>query len=676
MGQVFLATRTGPGFEQKAAVKVLWSVHAQEEVRARFLRERRLLASLDHPGLARFVDGGFMKDGRPWFAMEYVAGKPIDAHARGLGLRERLELFIEVCSSVAYAHQRLIVHRDIKPPNVLVDDTGRARLLDFGIAGVLEDIDDGVQTQTGAGPLTLQYASPEQVNGSVVTTSSDIYQLGLLLYELIAGARPYELHGSSLMMAMEVIGDRTPAKPSTRNPDVGPDLDAIVMSALAKDPDARYRSVAALAEDVRRFLEGLPVRAVPPSAWYLTQRFMRRHAALVAIVAASAVGLTATTLISVHMAREATAQATRSQAAQKILTDVFMKADPFSGRGKSVTLAEALVRAKPDIEARVEEDPLLAWEVNRTLGQIYQELGLVEEEMEAFRSMLVAAQRLSRDSGDRRHLVAIAGIGNVLARTNPVEAVRHFDVHLPALPGSRQALEPWLTAQYAYVGALSRVQEDGRADAATFAMEKVMEQHEVDDPRTRGRLSQLLAGVARRANDAKAEERHRRETVEYMRAANNPSALAVTLSNHAIYVGRQGRFQESEDAFQEALSIFEEAGLQDPTYASVLRSYGGLLFRTGRAAEAIAATRRSLAIFQARYAAVRALRSRAEARAIHLRAGRRGRYTGSLVARASGRFRGLRRETIGAWAHASIVRADDGFCWRRGSRRGCARHEG
>ena len=195
MGQVFFATREAPDdadghgsdYIQEAAIKVLWSLRASEEVRARFLRERRLLASLNHPGLARFVDGGFLADGRPWFAMEYVAGQTIDRHAIGLSIEGRLQLFNEVCATVAHAHQRLIVHRDIKPLNVLVDESGRARLLDFGIAGVLEDIDDGVHTRTAGGPLTVQYASPEQLTGGVVTVASDIYQLGLLLYQMLTG---------------------------------------------------------------------------------------------------------------------------------------------------------------------------------------------------------------------------------------------------------------------------------------------------------------------------------------------------------------------------------------------------------------------------------------------------------------------------------------------------------
>ena len=602
MGQVFFATREAPtdadrsgsDYIQEAAIKVLWSLRADNEVRARFLRERRLLASLHHPGLARFVDGGFLADGRPWFAMEYVAGQTIDAHARDLSVDGVLRLFSEVCATVAYAHQRLIVHRDIKPLNVLVDESGHARLVDFGIAGVLEDIDDGVHTRTAGGPLTLQYASPEQLTGGVVTVASDIYQLGLLLYQMLTGRPPYDLKDAALSQALDVICQRMPPKPSTINPAIGPDLDAIVMTALAKDPDDRYRAATTLAEDVDRYLKGLPVHAVPQTYWYVARRFLRRNAAIASIVGISVLGLSAATVVSVRMANEATAQAARSEAAQQILSDVFQKADPFQGKGASVTLADALVRAKSDIAARVRHDPLLAWEMNNTLAQIYESLGLDEEARAAYEELLRAARQLGEGENHHRFLTGIAGVGGVLTRTNPVEAVRYFDAHLPAGPPSAEALNAWLVAQYSYVGALNRVRDFGRADSGTLAMAQAMDSFNVQDPRTRGRLSQLLAAVAKRAGDAEAEDRHWQDTVRHMRAAKIPSALAVTLSNWAIHLGRLKRYEESEAAFLEALGIFEDAGLNDPTFASVLRSYAGLLFRTDRINEAIAVTERAL----------------------------------------------------------------------------------
>lgn len=601
MGQVFYATREPQGgadadYVQEAAIKLMWSFRADEEVRARFIRERRLLASLDHPGLARFVDGGFLGDGRPWFAMEYVEGKTIDVHAQGLGQRERLSLFLDVCSTVAHAHQHLIVHRDIKPTNILVDGSGRARLLDFGIAGVLEDIDDGVHTRTSGGPLTPQYASPEQLSGAVVTAASDIYQLGLLLYELASDARPFALEGAPLAQAVDLICHRLPPKPSVKNPEVSRDLDAIIMTALAKDPEARYGSAIELAEDVERYLQGRPVKAVPHTSWYLARRFVRRNALVTTLVVAAALVLFASTLVSIYLARQASSEAARSRAVQQILVDVFQTANPFGGQGGELSLAEAMVRAQPDIERRTADDPLLAWEVNLTVAQIYEELGIVEEEQAAFQRVYEAAKSLPGGSGSRRTLVAIAGLGNILARTNPAEAVTYFEANLPSGPPSSEGLRPWLDAQYAFAGALARVGEEHRAAAETLAMARAMDRFGVEEPVRRGRLSQLLAGVAKRQGDGEAEDRHWRDMLKYMRAADDPSALAITLNNWAIHLGRLKRYEASEEAFREALAIFHKAKVRDATYGTLLRGYAGLLFRTGRVDEARAMTREVLSL--------------------------------------------------------------------------------
>ena len=599
MGQVFYATREEPGSQsgyiQHAAVKVLWSHRANPDVMARFFRERRILAALDHPGLARFLDGGFLADNRPWFAMEYVDGLNVVAYATQRPIVARLELFLDICASVAYAHERLIVHRDIKPQNVLVDAGGRSRLLDFGVASIVDDVDDGVHTATQGSPLTLQYASPEQVTGGIVTVASDIYQLGLLLYEMLTGHRPHDLQDQSLQQAITLIAETTAPPPSARDPDIRPDLDAIVAVTLNKAPSARYRSATALADDVRRYLDGHPVKAVPHSRWYVARRFVRRNALIVGVVGASVAALAFATVISLRLAGEAQDQARRSAASQQILTDVFQKADPFGASGANVTLADALIRAQPEIAAQVADDPLLAWEVNKTLAEIFESLGLVEHEADAYRAVLRAADQVSSQR-DYRRLVGIAGLGGTLTRTNPSDAIAYFEAHLPEAPGHQRQVSAWLNAQYSYVGALARMRAFDRADRGTEQMAQVIARFKIETPRIRGRLSQLLAGVARRGGDRAAEDQHWRDAVAYMRHADNPSALAVTLNNQAIHLGRTGRFEESDAAFRDAIDVFESAAHEDPSFAGVLRSYAGLQFRMGRKQAAIATTERALAL--------------------------------------------------------------------------------
>ena len=601
MGQVFYATREEhdapeaehSGYVQHAAVKVVWSHRADQDVMARFFRERRILAALDHPGLARFLDGGFLTDGRPWFAMEYVDGVDIVEYATRSPLDERLRLFLEICASVAYAHERLIVHRDLKPQNVLVDTEHHTRLLDFGVAALLEESDDGVHTRTRGSPLTLQYASPEQLTGELVSVASDIYQLGLVLYEMLAGRPAHDVTGASLEQAMIEIRERAPAPPGSFNPTVPADLDAIVATALDKAPSARYRSVDALAADIERFLAGHPVHAVGQSRWYVMRRYLRRNALVVGAATTAAVSLTVAAIVSAVLAVEAQNQADRSAASRQILVDVFQKADPFGDGGADVTLADALIRAKPDIAARVADDPLLAWEVNTTLGRIFESLGLAEHEVSAFADAVDAADQL-QGAGNERRLLAVAGLGGTLARTNPAEAVAYFEAQFPAAPRDDAEVAPWLNGQYSFVGAQARLREFAAADAGTLRMANVVERFGVTDPRTLGRLNQLLAGVARRAGDTAAEGARWRDAVRHMTRAGNPAALAVTLSNMAIHLGRTGQFDASDEAFRAAIDVYDSAGHSDDSYAGVLRSYAGLQFRMRRVDEAIDTTRRAL----------------------------------------------------------------------------------
>jgi len=244
MGSVFVAERADGEVEQRVAIKILRGGADDPGMRDRFLQERQVLAALEHPGIARMVDAGQSSDGHPYFAMEFVEGTPIDVYAATLDLRGKLELFLQVCEAVSYAHRNLIIHRDLKPSNILVDGTGRAKLLDFGIASVVEEGQG--QSQTGAGLLTPEYASPEQLQGGVETAATDIYSLGIVLRKLLAGSAPA-------------------------------DLQFVIGKALRAEPEERYASADALAEDVRAFLECRPVRARSGSQSYRLRTFVRRR---------------------------------------------------------------------------------------------------------------------------------------------------------------------------------------------------------------------------------------------------------------------------------------------------------------------------------------------------------------------------------------------------------------
>ena len=293
MGIVFLAQRTDGEIEQRVAIKFVTDTAMSAVFRDRFLQERQILASLQHPGIAGLLDAGRTASGHPYSIMEYVDGAPIDVYAAGRPLRDKLELFLRVCSAVSYAHRNLVIHRDLKPTNILVDANGQPKLLDFGIARMLDDVADPSFTRVRL--LTPEYASPEQVRGMAHSTATDTYSLGAVLYRLITGRSPHDPGDGGTEPIEMRICSREPDVPSRVQPGVPRDLDFVVLKALRKEAEERYRSVDAFAEDVRAFMESRPVQARSASAWYWGRKFVRRRwlpvSAVAAVIASLSIGL-------------------------------------------------------------------------------------------------------------------------------------------------------------------------------------------------------------------------------------------------------------------------------------------------------------------------------------------------------------------------------------------------
>src|SRR5579871_5678960 len=274
MGAVYLAERADGEVTQRLAVKLL-PAGAGDPLRERFLQERQILASLAHPNIARMLDAGHLTSGQPFLAMEYVAGKPIDAFAAGLSVRQKVALFLKVCSAAAYLHRNLIVHRDLKPSNILVTSDGEPKLLDFGIAKILDVATDA--TMTSMRMLTPDYASPEQVMGGRVTTATDIYSLGAVLYLLLTGKNAHEFEDHSPEAIARTVTSREVTRPSHWAPELKGDLESILIKALRKDPQERYGTVEQFADDLGAFLESRTVRARSGNAWYRARKFVRRY---------------------------------------------------------------------------------------------------------------------------------------------------------------------------------------------------------------------------------------------------------------------------------------------------------------------------------------------------------------------------------------------------------------
>ena len=413
MGTVFLAERADGQYVQRVALKLIRSGGASAEAQRRFRAERQILARLAHPGIARLLDGGLTPpapdapDGLPYLVMEYVAGEELPAYcdARGLGLDARLALFLQVGDAVAYAHRNLVVHRDLKPSNVLVTE-GEAsegepavKLLDFGIARLLDDEHaDGTATETGAHALTPAYAAPEQIRGEAATTATDVYALGVLLYELLTGQRPFRLQGRSPAEAERVLASTVPPRPSTAltraadapalarvRADTPPrlarrlrgDLDTIVLKALATEPTRRYATVEAFADDLRRYRAHLPVRARPDTTAYRTARFVRRHRAGVAAGLLVAVAVLGGAGVALWQGRVARLEAQKAEAALQFIASALTTADPNSGDPETPIRA-VLDTAAARLDADLAGQPLVAAGVNRTVGVAYLGLGLFD----------------------------------------------------------------------------------------------------------------------------------------------------------------------------------------------------------------------------------------------------------------------------------------------------------
>ncbi len=322
MGVVYLASRADDSFRHRVAIKVVRGQFAGAAMHQRFRLERQILADLDHPNIAHLLDGGALEDGSPYVVMEYVEGAPINQYCdtRGLSLDARIVLFRQVCAAVHYAHQHLVVHRDLKPRNILVTTDGVPKLLDFGIAKLIQDDDPADQTATRI--MTLESASPEQVRGEAVTTATDVYALGVMLYGLVTGRSPYDVPAYTPHELTRAILDDEPDRPSARASEAARramparrwrELDAIILKALRKEPARRYAGVDQLDDDLSRFLQGLPVNAVPDSTGYRLRKFATRHRAGVAGTAAVVVALVAGIVATTWQARIARAERARAE---------------------------------------------------------------------------------------------------------------------------------------------------------------------------------------------------------------------------------------------------------------------------------------------------------------------------------------------------------------------------
>ena len=420
MGSVYLGERADGEIQQQVAIKLLRAGEDRPSWNDRFLKERQLLAYLNHPAVARLLDAGHTQDGQPYLVMEYVDGTPIDSYAVGKTLREQLNLFLRVCEGVTHAHRHLIIHRDLKPSNILVDPSGQPKLLDFGIAKLIDQTAD--PTQTVERLLTPAYASPEQLRGAVQSTATDIYSLGAVLYKLLTGRSPHESDTGTSRAIEIVTGNREIAAPTRINPDLPADLDYVVRKALRREPEERYASADALAEDIRAFLNLRPVAARSGDAWYRARKFVRRRSLPVAAVGLTVVGLSLGLLAANHerAAAQRRFQEVRQLAAKLIDLDSDIRDLPGATNARKRIVSTSLVYlAALGPEAGGDKD--LALEIGDAYLQlariqgvpIHSNLGQFDAAKDSLRKADGFVNSvLAADPGNRKALLASAEIAH------------------------------------------------------------------------------------------------------------------------------------------------------------------------------------------------------------------------------------------------------------------------
>jgi serine/threonine-protein kinase len=617
MGVVYLAARVDGQFRKRVALKVLKPGMDSEEILRRFRMERQILAALDHPNIARLLDGGTTERGLPFFAMEYVEGRPIHEYCgqEGLPVRARLELFRTVCAAVQFAHQNLVVHRDLKPANILVDADGTPKLLDFGIAKLLNpELAAQTLALTAAGiqPLTLEYASPEQIRGGHITTASDVYSLGVVLYELLTGRHPHRGDGCTVEEMVRRVTEVEPAAPSSAVPPresrgLAGDLDCIVLTALRKEPRHRYPSVERLSEDVRRFLVGLPILARKATLRYRAGKFARRHRLGVAVASTLAaavflfgagMGVLAFRLEQARQRAEQERQ--RAEQVTAFLTGIFEVSDPWKSSGETVTARAILDTGARRVGTDLRDQPEVQADLMETLGTIYQRLGLPDRARPLLEgSLAIRQQRLGED--DPKVADALSILANVQEDKGEFQAAIGLVQRALAIRRSHYGQRHESVARSLHdLGLL--FQRQGNLAVAEENLRAALALHRSLPKTSRRDLADSLNGLGtvlwEQGRYGQAEK-VAREALTLRREVfgRDHVEVAATLNLLAKILAASGKWSQAEALFRETLATRQRLYQGDhPRVAESLNNLGALLRDCGRPDEAEPLFRKALAM--------------------------------------------------------------------------------
>ena len=626
MGTVYRAERTDGQFHKQVAIKVVPAAIHYPELQRRFSSEQQILASLEHPNIARLYDAGISPDGIPYFVMEYVDGVPITQYcdSRGLGTNEKLKLFQTVCESVQYAHQHLVVHRDLKPGNILVSGGGVPKLLDFGVAKILDRWGAGLvdATHSMLNPMTPGYASPEQARGDKLTTASDVYSLGVVLYEVLTGQPAQPVSDKSLNEAIRIITESEPPRP-TATPrgalELTPDMDAIVAKSMRKDPLQRYSSPQEFSGDLSRYLDGLPVLAHRGTFRYHARKFVGRHRLTVSLAAAALavlLGFAATMAVQAkHIASErdrANREAATSKRVSGFMTNMFKVSDPSEARGNTITAREILDVASKNIDTALAKDPEVQAEMMDVMGNVYRNLGLYSR-----------ALPLLQRSADTRLRLLGPKYPETLQSMSDLAATLDDEGHYAeaeklqreTLDMRRRLLGPNhldTLASMTELGAILR--QEGRYTEAEKLQREVLDTSRYilgpNHPDTLRAMDHLATTLTELGQYAEAEKL-RRETLDLYRQVlgpDHPSTL-LSLSNLAATLEHEGnangidsdvgKYAEAEKLYRETLDAHRRVfGPEHPRTLALMDDLAETLSHERRFAEAEKLRRETLALYR------------------------------------------------------------------------------
>lgn len=601
MGSVFLAERTTEDFDRKEALKLIRPGGLHEDAIRRFKQERQILANLTHPGIARLYDGGTTTEGRLYFTMEHVEGQDIITYleARNAGLAERLDLFLKVTEAIAYAHSRLVLHLDLKPSNILVTDAGEVKILDFGVAERLNDIDFSFSSELveATHRYTLAYGSPEQLQGETLSTQSDIYTLGVLLYQMLIGQLPFKHDTDSLLAYKQRILSERSVRPSENTSfattDINTskltgDLDAIVMQCLSRDATNRYASVDVLINDIEAYQEGRPISLRERDSWYALRKFARRNRAWLSAVAFGIIGLLTLGTYYTSQLRiernDARSEAEKNKQLLKLMTDVFSEADPTVAQGDTLTVYDLVDQASLRLGTDLQNQPEIYMELSMTLGRIYLSLG---DNVKAD-SMLARCQKVLANTPDlnqtKLHALLLHFKGDV---------EYHFGLYAEATKSSLEGLaiargvDNWDKQRYDYyyrLGNLAYEQSQSiKADSFyQLALRDMMAESEPDQEQI-AYLTHAMGALNRDIGNFEIAESYLQRSLKVKKQifTEPHSEIAYTLNNIASLYYDQGKYDTAlvyaRDGLQQRLATLGDAHLEAAaSYGNMYRIYSDL----------------------------------------------------------------------------------------------------